>query len=116
MQKSINSKVIGTKNGRTMICDVCGSKKSRFIKKQEAEGLLSNLGIRTPLSKIPLLGNVLFRMQLYEMNDIINKFLLAGDKFMPKMHLRNATMLVGYSQQTKKESKRNRRFKIYLQK
>ena len=50
-------------NGRTMIlskCAICGSKKSKFIKKQEAKGLLSNLGIRTPLSKIPLLGDVLF--------------------------------------------------------
>ena len=34
-------------------------KKSKFIKEQEAEGLLSNLGIRTPLSKLPLLGDVL---------------------------------------------------------
>ena len=41
-------------------CAICGSKKSKFIKNQEAKGLLSNLGIRTPLSKIPLLGNVLF--------------------------------------------------------
>ena len=40
-------------------CAICNNKKSRFIKKQEASGLLSNLGIRTPLSKIPLL-NVLF--------------------------------------------------------
>ena len=40
-------------------CAVCSSKKSRFIKEQEAEGLLSNLGIKTTLSKIPLL-NVLF--------------------------------------------------------
>ena len=50
-------------NGKTMIlskCAICGSKKSKFIKKQEAKGLLSNLGIRTPLSKIPLLGDVLF--------------------------------------------------------
>ena len=38
---------------------VCGNKKSRFVKEQEAKGLLSNLGIRTPLSKIPLL-NILF--------------------------------------------------------
>ena len=37
----------------------CGTKRSRFVKEQEAKGLLSNLGIRTPLSKIPLL-NVLF--------------------------------------------------------
>ena len=40
-------------------CSVCGIKKSRFVKEQEAKGLLSNLGIKTPLSKIPLL-NVLF--------------------------------------------------------
>ena len=38
---------------------VCRTKKSRKVKKQEAKGLLSNLGIKTPLSKIPLL-NVLF--------------------------------------------------------
>ena len=40
-------------------CSVCGIKKSRFVKEQEAKALLSNLGIKTPLSKIPLL-NVLF--------------------------------------------------------
>ena len=40
-------------------CSICGNKKSKFIKKQEAQGLLSNLGIKAPLSKIPLL-NVLF--------------------------------------------------------
>ena len=40
-------------------CSVCGIKKSRFLKEQEVKGLLSNLGIKTPLSNIPLL-NVLF--------------------------------------------------------
>ena len=40
-------------------CSDCGNKKSRFIKKEEAEGLLSNLGIKTPLNRIPLL-NILF--------------------------------------------------------
>ena len=40
-------------------CAECGSKKSRFIKDQEARGLLSSLGLRTPLSKIQLLGNIL---------------------------------------------------------
>ena len=40
-------------------CSVCGTKKSRFVKEQDAKGLLSNLGIKTPLRKIPLL-NVLF--------------------------------------------------------
>ena len=41
-------------------CSICGSKKSRFIKNQEAKELLSNLGIRTPLSKVPILGDILF--------------------------------------------------------
>ena len=46
-------------------CATCGSKQSRFIKKQEAKGLLSNSGLRTPLSKVPLLGDILFRMQCH---------------------------------------------------
>ena len=41
-------------------CAICNSKKSKFIKNQEAQGLLSNLGIRTPLSKVPLLCDILF--------------------------------------------------------
>ena len=39
---------------------ICDGKKSRFIKNQEAKGLLSNLGIRTPLSKVPIFGDILF--------------------------------------------------------
>ena len=58
-----NTKMIKTKNGRLALsskCVVCGSKKSRFMKEQEEEeGLLGNLGIKTPLNKIPLL-NILF--------------------------------------------------------
>ena len=41
-------------------CAICGSKKSRFFKNQEAKGLLSNLGIKTPLSKVPILDDNLF--------------------------------------------------------
>ena len=61
--KNINPQVSSTSNGKLMIlskCAICGSKKSKFIKKQEAKGILSSLGIKTPLSKIPLLGYVLF--------------------------------------------------------
>ena len=39
---------------------ICGSKKLRFSKNQEAKGLLSNLGIKTPLGKVPILGDILF--------------------------------------------------------
>ena len=41
-------------------CAICGTKKSKFIKKQEASGILSSLGLKTPLSKIPLFGDILF--------------------------------------------------------
>ena len=61
--ESINPKVSKTTNGKTKIlskCAICGSKKSKFIKEQQAKGLLSNLGIRTPLNKISLLGDILF--------------------------------------------------------
>ena len=60
--ENIDPKMVRTKNNKLIMqskCSVCGIKKSRFVKEQEAKGLLSNLGIRTPLSKIPLL-NVLF--------------------------------------------------------
>ena len=60
--KNIDPKIIRTKNNRLLMqskCSDCKNKKSRFVKQQEAEGLLSNLGINTPISKIPLL-NVLF--------------------------------------------------------
>ena len=61
--ESINPKVLKTTNGKAIIlskCAICGSKKSKFIEQQEAKGLLSNLGLRTPLNKIPVLGDILF--------------------------------------------------------
>ena len=61
--ENINPKVSNSSDGRTMVlskCAICSSKKSRFIKNQEAKGLLSNLGIKTPLSKVPILGDILF--------------------------------------------------------
>ena len=61
--ENINPRVSKTSNGRTMVlskCAIWNSKKSRFIKNQEAKGLLSNLGVRKPLSKVPILGDFLF--------------------------------------------------------
>ena len=60
--ENLNWKTFKTKNGRLIMqqkCAECGIRKLRFVKKQEAKGLLSNLGIKTPLGKIPLF-NVLF--------------------------------------------------------
>ena len=60
---NIDSKIFRTKNNRLLMqskCSNCKNKKSRFVKEQEAKGLLSNLGIRAPLSRNPLL-NVLFK-------------------------------------------------------
>ena len=68
-------------------CTDCRFKKPRFAKQQEAKKLISNLGIKKKtFSKIPLL-NVL---RCIKMNDIVNKILLVGDKFMPEMHLKQS--------------------------
>ena len=61
--ENINPRVSNTSNGKTMIlskCAICGSKKSRFIRNQEAKGLLSNLGLRSPFNEVPVLGDILF--------------------------------------------------------
>ena len=61
--ENINPKISETSYGKAMIllkCAICGSKKSRFFKNQEKKGLLSNLSVSTPLSKVPVLGNILF--------------------------------------------------------
>ena len=61
--ENINLSVSKASNGRTTLlskCTICDTKKSWFIKNQEAKGLLSNLGVRTPLSKVPILGGILF--------------------------------------------------------
>ena len=61
--ENVNSKVLKTKNGRAMLlskCAVCSSTKSRFMKEQDAKRLSSSLSLKTPLNKIPLLGDVLF--------------------------------------------------------
>ena len=61
--ENINPRVSKQSNNKTMVlskCAICNSKKSRFIKNQEAKGLLSNLGVKTPLSKVPILGDILF--------------------------------------------------------
>ena len=87
--ESINSRVSRKTNSKTKILvkrSVCGANKWNFIGEQQAKGLLSNLSIRTPLSKVALLGDILF--ENYKMNYIINKVLLTGHKIMPEMHLR----------------------------
>ena len=59
--ENVNAKVSKTSNNRTIILSKfakCGDKKSRFIKNQEVKGLISKLGIRTPLSKVPILGDI----------------------------------------------------------
>ena len=61
--KNIDPEVSSTSNGKLMIlskCAIFNSKKSKFINKQQAKGLLSNLGIKTRLNKVPILGDILF--------------------------------------------------------
>ena len=61
--ENINPRVSNTSNRRTMILSkfvIRDSKKSRFCKNQKAKGRLSNLGVRISLSKVPILGEILF--------------------------------------------------------
>ena len=61
--ESKNPEVVKAKNGRIMLlskCSMCNSKKSNFLKEKEAKGLLSSLGLKAPLSQIPLLRLILF--------------------------------------------------------
>ena len=61
--ENLDSKIFKTKNGKIIMqskCVECEVKKSRFMKEQEAKVLLSNLGVETPLNKIPLLSDILF--------------------------------------------------------
>ena len=74
--KNLNSKIFKITNGRLIMqrkCADCRVKKSRFVNEQEAKDLLTNLGIKAKCIK---------------MNKILNNFLLAGDKFMPELHLK----------------------------
>ena len=60
--ENIDAKIIKSKNDRLQVrsqCSICGNKKSISVNKQESKGILSSLGIKTPLSKIPWL-NILF--------------------------------------------------------
>ena len=61
--KNIDPEKVRTKNNKLLMrskCTDCKNKKSRFIKEQEAKGLLSSLGIKTPFNKLPILGDILF--------------------------------------------------------
>ena len=76
--ENINPKVLGTSNGKAIRlskCAICSNKKSRFIKNQNANRLLSNLSLKTLLSKSSILGVIFF---------FIRKFLLTGNKFLLK--------------------------------
>ena len=77
---------------------ICGSKKSKFIRKQEANGILSNVGLKTPLNKIigwylvlnAILLNSVPLNAIINMNEMVNTFLLARDTFMPEIHLKQS--------------------------
>ena len=74
--ESKKQKVVKPNKGKTglssIMCSACDSKKFRFIKEQEASGLLSNLGLKAVLSKILILGDMFFYS--YKTNEIVNNF------------------------------------------
>ena len=85
-----------------------GNKRSRLTKEQETSWLLSSLGTKTPLGQFPFVGPILiYRYKM--MYEIINNFLLADDKFVPEMHLRQPGLtyvLVNYLLKIDKEQRK----------
>ena len=95
----------------------------KIFQRARVSGLLRTLGIKTPLSKIPLIRPHFF--EEYKMNDTLNKYLLAGDfrRFMPEMHLRQQpgftySACEPFTKNKERIQKflRNREFTIYLSK
>ena len=111
--ESKNLKVIRTKNRGIKLlskCEVGDSKKSNFIKEQEASGLLSSLGTKTTLSKTPLVVNLFKSTKQvntrYKMNETADKSLLAGDKFVSEMpgNMDLHILLAGHLQKKKRKT------------
>ena len=72
-------------------CSVCNSNKSKFLKEQKARGILSSIGIKTPLSQIPFVRS--YFVLKCKMNETINKFILAGETFMLEMYFRQPAFM-----------------------
>ena len=88
-----------------MLCVIVNCKNSKFFKEQEVKGLLGDLlG-----AKIPILGDILF--EKYKMNAIVNKFLLAGNKLMPEMYLRQPGFTYNACGPFTKDKERIKKFK-----
>ena len=87
--RNIDPGIVKTKNNKRVMssrCSICNNKKSKFI--SQGSGLFNSLGLNTLQNRMKnALRNVLDN-KIINMNNIINKFLLAGNKFMPEMHLR----------------------------
>ena len=90
-------------------CAICGTKKSRFVKNQEAKGPLSNLGIKTPLSTN--IGRYFVLNMYIKMNEIVNTFLLDRDKFKPEMHLKQPGFTYSSGRPFTKSKERIQKFK-----
>ena len=99
-----------TQNKNPEVVKRKNNKKSKFLKEQEARGLLSNLlGVKLPiLSDIPIVYTI---FQKYKMSAIINKILLAGDKFIPELHLRQPGFTYSVGDPFTKNKERIKKFK-----
>ena len=87
--KNIDPRIVKTKNDKRVMsskCSICNNKKSKFI--SQGSGLLDSLGLNAPQNRMKNALRNAFDNKIINMNNIINKCLLVGDKFMPEMHLR----------------------------
>ena len=84
-----NSKIFRTKNGKLIMqskCAECGIKKSRFVKKTRSKRITKQLRNQNTDEWNSIIK--CFVLSCMKMNEIVNKFLQVGNKFMPEMHLK----------------------------
>ena len=110
--RNIDPRVIKTKNNKRVIisrCSICNNKKSIFI--SQGSGLFDSLGLNTPQNRMKTLCRMLLDKKVINMNNVINKFLLAGDTSMPEMHLRQSQFVYSAYETFTRHKERIKKFK-----
>ena len=106
--ENIDPRIVKTKNNKQVMpskCSICNNKKSKFFLK--GSDLFDSLGLNTPQNRM----KALVPSALINLNNIINKFLLAGDRFMPEMHLRQSQFVYSACDPFTRHKERINKFK-----
>ena len=112
-RRNVDPRIVKTKNNKQMMsskCSISNNKKSTFT--SPGSGLFDSLGLNTPQNRMKdLCGMLLINGKTIKMNNVINKFLLVGDKFMPEMHLRQPQFVYSACEPFTRHKERIKKFK-----